>query len=75
MNTIEQKARELMNDWFADSETVKSVDVYGALIEMGEWYEKRIKDYLVKRVESIDDEDDFKEKQIIGGIYKDLFEV
>lgn len=74
METIGVKARELMNDWFAEGETVKSVDVYGALIEMGEWYEKRIKDYLVKRVESIGDEDDFKEKQIIGGIYKDLFE-
>lgn len=74
MDTIEQKAKELMNN-FSEQVFIHNVDVYGALVEMGEWYEKRIKDYLVKRVESIGEDDDFKEKQIIGGIYKDLFEI
>ena len=74
MDVIGQKAVELMNDWFAENEVVKTTDVFGALVGMGEWYENRIKDYLVKRVESLDGDADFKEKQIIGGIYKDLFE-
>lgn len=72
MDTIEQKAKELMNV-FSEQVFIHNVDMYNTLVEMGKWYESQIKDYLVKRVECLD-EDNFKEKQIIGGIYKDLFE-
>ena len=69
METIEQKAREL-----TDVCTPTDAGVYNVLVDMGRWYERKIKDYLVRRVESLDEDVDFKEKQIIGGIYKDLFE-
>ena len=72
-NAIEQKAQELMN-LFSEQAFIHRVDVYGLLTEMGKWYENRIKDYLIKRAESVSEDADFIEKQIIGGIYKDLFE-
>lgn len=73
METIEQKAQELINN-FSEQVFIHRVDAYGLLTEMGKWYEKSIKDYLIKRVESLGDDADFTEKQIIGGIYKDLFQ-
>jgi len=71
-SVIGQKARELMNYWFAESDTVKSVDVYGALIDMGMWYENRIKDYLIKRYENLPIES--SERNLISSVFKDLFE-
>lgn len=84
METNKQKAEEIAKklsypniDSFGDGDDEFDTRFYhaskDAALEAMEWKDEQLKEYLIKRVESLDD-DDFVAKQIIGGIYKDLFE-
>lgn len=78
METNKQKAEEIAHYCSVMPPTrVTQSDVVAmttnAAMQAMEWKDAQLKKYLIKRVESLDD-DDFAAKQIIGGIYKDLFE-
>jgi len=78
METNKQKAEEIAQNCSVMPPTrVTQSDMVAmttnAAMQSMEWKDAQLKEYLIKRVESLDD-DDFVAKQIIGGIFKDLFE-